>query len=284
MIRELRNKSAIQLLFAAFYLGAFVAPAYAQAPQLTESEKINVPLQLDFSEELREKISEAIKRTFLIDAPTLTLDELKKASGFAPIIVGTSSVEKSEDGRFVILYTTLADLFTIITYSPTGSIGRVQLINGSQLNTAMSKGNIVDDKDFTIKAFKQRPNLQRSMTSILMLKSKEVEETLAAIQSNKENARLVLIGLAMQLGQLNEYKNSPCKPSIEAYRNSETFALRFVRGKSDALHMMPLAVTEIAGASNVIMQDDVVGRIFTFLELSPGATCQVKKIRTFVSY
>ncbi|MCR6736605.1 MAG: hypothetical protein NVV83_22090 [Afipia sp.] len=250
----------------------------------TRPPEVLILRQLPNQPALRQKITEAIERLNGVSPSELTAKQAMGFDALAEMIISTSSVEKSPSGRFIVLYSTLIDLFTIIGTNKQSGPEVVYLAHGDALNYVVGKGRISEDSDFALRTFRQRPKLQRD-TAILLEKDEDsMRRDILALQQDEKAAKIVTTALMAYVQSVNDYLSSTCVENIDAYRGSETFALRFTGGKKVAERMIPRVMVRISNVDNVILQDDQLGREFAFLETTPAPSCQVKKARIFFSY
>lgn len=227
-------------------------------------------------------ISKAIDRTLRTGSSASQMSP-QNASAFAELILETSSVDRSKSGRFAVLYSTFADLFTILQYRD-GVAVNAFLASGEPLGRRIGGGTIKEEAEFERRFFSQRPKLQRDLAALLEQDETGVLKALGNLESDARAANLAGAGLLRQVQGLLDYEAAPCGEAVAKYRNSETFRMRFNSGKSAADIMKPRALASISGFDNFILQDDEISRQTVFLEVSPFPICQVKRIRTFVSY
>jgi hypothetical protein len=251
------------------------------APSL---DKILIPFQLQPDTEIISKITEAVGIAAQSYEGKLPQSTLLGLSSFAKLIVASSSVEKSPHKQYVVLYSTFADLFTIIQYNSNGSIQAVFLINGDAATRLFGQGKIAEEKDVAVRMFNQRPSLQRAIGRILEDFPEASLPELKQYQTDKIAARSVVFGLLVQARTIEDYKKAPCREAAETYRSSESFALRYRSGKADTAHMIPAGLVKLGELDAFAFQDDSMARSYAFIEVGDPPSCSVKSVRTFFSY
>ncbi|MGJ4953292.1 hypothetical protein [Bradyrhizobium sp. HKCCYLS20291] len=220
----------------------------------------------------------------LVNSNTGDTTPIPNADAFAELVLTTSSVEMSSGGRYAVLFSTFADLYTVLKYDDQKRVSAIYFAGGHSLGKRISAGSIKDDDDFKLRLFRQRPKLQRDLARLLFEDESSIIAALSELQRDKAAAKEVVRGLLLQVQGMQEYERSPCREAVEVFRSSETFATRFSAGKAAAAFMKPRALVRISEADNFVLQDDQVGRETAFIEVGAAPNGAIRRVRILLSY
>lgn len=258
--------------------------ASAQTAEALQEAKILARVQkIELRADLVSATSAALNQITNVAAGGDDGTRIPHGDELAKFVLGSSSAYRSESGRYVILYATFADLYTIVRTNDRDRALRVFLVSGVDLNRTIGRGKVADNADFAVRLFRQRPRLQRDMAELLDTDQRAVETAMEQLQSDQKAAKNVLIGLELAINGLHQYDTLACKGALEEYRTSQTFGLNLAGGAAAVPYMKPVGVARISNVENVIFQDDQFRRETAFVEVSEP-DCRIKQVRAFVAY
>ena len=156
--------------------------------------------------------------TQFINSNTGDNTPIPNIEAFAELILTTSSVEVTSGGRYAVLFSTFADLYTVIQYDSQQRVSAAYFADGHSLGKRISAGKIRDEKDFILRLFRQRPKLQRDLVGLLSEDESGVLGALSELQKDKAVAREAVRGMLLYVQGMQEYENSPCKDVVESFR------------------------------------------------------------------